>query len=120
MSSRYDAVYKRSIEDPEGFWAEAAEAVHWYEKWDNRSKPVSKGLSRRSCRVMRQLPKSAPAAPRSGKIQSFPLAPAIATPHDGARRGIGASHRFVIPAKFVLQRDRPVVAKLAAASGRDA
>ena len=34
MSSRYDAVYKRSIEDPEGFWAEAAEAVHWYEKWD--------------------------------------------------------------------------------------
>ncbi len=34
MSSRYDAVYKRSMEDPEGFWGEAAEAVHWYEKWD--------------------------------------------------------------------------------------
>ncbi|MEE8273113.1 MAG: propionyl-CoA synthetase [Alphaproteobacteria bacterium] len=34
MSSRYDAVYARSMEDPEGFWAEAAEAVHWYEKWD--------------------------------------------------------------------------------------
>ncbi|MCH7930563.1 MAG: propionyl-CoA synthetase, partial [Proteobacteria bacterium] len=34
MSSRYDAVYARSIEDPEGFWGEAAEDVHWYRKWD--------------------------------------------------------------------------------------
>ena len=24
----------RSIEDPEGFWAEAAEAITWYKKWD--------------------------------------------------------------------------------------
>ena len=34
MSSRYDAVYARSIDDPEGFWGEAAEDVHWYRKWD--------------------------------------------------------------------------------------
>ena len=34
MTSRYDEVYARSLEDPEGFWAEAAEAVHWYKKWD--------------------------------------------------------------------------------------
>ncbi len=34
MSSRYDAVYARSIEDPEGFWGEAAEDIHWYRKWD--------------------------------------------------------------------------------------
>jgi propionyl-CoA synthetase len=32
--SRYDAVYSRWREAPEGFWAEAAEAVHWYKKWD--------------------------------------------------------------------------------------
>ncbi len=31
----YDSVYKRSIEDREGFWAEEAENLHWYEKWDN-------------------------------------------------------------------------------------
>jgi len=31
---RYEAVFKRSIEDPEGFWGEAAEAIHWYKKWD--------------------------------------------------------------------------------------
>lgn len=30
----YDAVYKRSIEDPEGFWAEEAERLEWYKKWD--------------------------------------------------------------------------------------
>jgi propionyl-CoA synthetase len=32
--SRYDDVYERSINDPEAFWAEAAEAVHWYKTWD--------------------------------------------------------------------------------------
>jgi len=30
----YDAIYKRSIEDPEGFWGEAAEELHWFRKWD--------------------------------------------------------------------------------------
>ena len=34
MSGQYEAVYKRSIEDPEGFWAEAAEKIHWTKKWD--------------------------------------------------------------------------------------
>ncbi len=31
---KYDEVYRRSIEDPEGFWGEAAEAISWYKKWD--------------------------------------------------------------------------------------
>ena len=26
----YDGIYARSIEDPEGFWAEAAEGLHWF------------------------------------------------------------------------------------------
>lgn len=30
----YQEVYERSIREPEGFWAEAAEDVHWYKKWD--------------------------------------------------------------------------------------
>ena len=34
MSSRYDEVFNRSISDPEAFWAEAAEDVSWYKKWD--------------------------------------------------------------------------------------
>jgi propionyl-CoA synthetase len=34
MSSRFDQAYRRSIEDPEGFWAEAAEAIHWDKRWD--------------------------------------------------------------------------------------
>lgn len=34
MASNYEKVYSRSLEDPEGFWAEAAEDVHWYRKWD--------------------------------------------------------------------------------------
>ena len=29
----YEALYKRSIEDPEGFWAEAARELHWFKPW---------------------------------------------------------------------------------------
>ncbi|PYS40611.1 MAG: propionyl-CoA synthetase [Acidobacteria bacterium] len=34
MSNLYDSVYARSVDDPEGFWAEAADEIHWYRKWD--------------------------------------------------------------------------------------
>jgi propionyl-CoA synthetase len=30
----YEQLYQRSLTDRTGFWAEAAEAVHWYQKWD--------------------------------------------------------------------------------------
>ncbi len=32
----YDAIYNRSVEDPEGFWAEMAEEhLYWHKKWDS-------------------------------------------------------------------------------------
>jgi propionyl-CoA synthetase len=34
MSSRYDDIYRRSLSDPQGFWAEAAEAIDWTKRWD--------------------------------------------------------------------------------------
>jgi propionyl-CoA synthetase len=34
MEMKYDEVYARWRDNPEGFWAEAAEAVHWYKKWE--------------------------------------------------------------------------------------
>jgi len=34
MKGAYEHAYSRSIEDPEGFWAEAAEDVVWIKKWD--------------------------------------------------------------------------------------
>ncbi|MGI9332147.1 MAG: propionyl-CoA synthetase [Gammaproteobacteria bacterium] len=30
----YNELYRRSIDDAEGFWAEAARDVHWYKPWD--------------------------------------------------------------------------------------
>jgi hypothetical protein len=30
----YHDVYARWRDDPEAFWAEAGEAVHWYRRWD--------------------------------------------------------------------------------------
>jgi propionyl-CoA synthetase len=32
--SRYGEVYARWLNAPESFWAETAEAIHWYKKWD--------------------------------------------------------------------------------------
>ncbi|MCK5884957.1 MAG: AMP-binding protein, partial [Alcanivorax sp.] len=30
----YRAMYEKSIKEPEAFWAEAAEDLHWFKKWD--------------------------------------------------------------------------------------
>ena len=46
MGARYDEIYARSLRDPHGFWAEAAEALHWDQKWetvlDDSEKPFFK------------------------------------------------------------------------------
>ncbi|RMG42541.1 MAG: hypothetical protein D6732_00790, partial [Methanobacteriota archaeon] len=30
----YHALYRRSVEDPDGFWGEVAERLDWFKKWD--------------------------------------------------------------------------------------
>ena len=30
----YQAMYQKSIDDPDGFWSEVANDFHWYSKWD--------------------------------------------------------------------------------------
>ena len=34
MGSPFSEVYRRSLDDPEGFWAEAAESIDWDRRWD--------------------------------------------------------------------------------------
>ncbi len=34
MTKSYQELYNRSLNNPEEFWADAAEAVHWDKKWD--------------------------------------------------------------------------------------
>jgi propionyl-CoA synthetase len=34
MRGSYQEIYARSLQDPEGFWAEAAEALAWDRRWD--------------------------------------------------------------------------------------
>ena len=34
MSGRYAEVHARSLSDPESFWGEAAEAIHWTKRWE--------------------------------------------------------------------------------------
>ena len=31
--AEYQRMYQRSVEDPEGFWAEAARELHWFAPW---------------------------------------------------------------------------------------
>jgi acetyl-CoA synthetase len=31
---QYESLYRKSIEDPEAFWAEAAGELHWFKSWD--------------------------------------------------------------------------------------
>ena len=45
----YEGLYQKSIEDREGFWAEQAEHLEWYQKWDtvldDSNKPFYKWFS---------------------------------------------------------------------------
>ncbi|MDD1657970.1 MAG: hypothetical protein LUQ41_05845 [Methanomicrobiales archaeon] len=34
MPEPFEEVYRRFLEDPEGFWGDAARAVDWYRPWD--------------------------------------------------------------------------------------
>ena len=34
MTNPYIEAYQRSIEDPDGFWAEPARACHWFKPYD--------------------------------------------------------------------------------------
>ena len=34
MTDPYEIAHQQSIEDPDAFWAKAAEDCHWYKKWD--------------------------------------------------------------------------------------
>ncbi|MBD3217363.1 MAG: acetate--CoA ligase [candidate division Zixibacteria bacterium] len=34
-TDEYEKLYKHSLENPEEFWAEMAEELHWFRRWDN-------------------------------------------------------------------------------------
>ena len=34
MSNAYDEAYRKSLDDPEEFWAEAAKEIDWIKPWD--------------------------------------------------------------------------------------
>ena len=45
---RYAEMHARSLSDPQGFWGEAAESIHWDERWetvlDDSRAPFYRGL----------------------------------------------------------------------------
>ncbi len=49
MSAKFDTIYRRSIEDPNGFWGEAAGGIDWIQPWervlDDRKPPFYRWFS---------------------------------------------------------------------------
>ena len=43
---KYEAIYKRSVEDHEGFWADLANDVHWYRNFDSVLDKSNKHISK--------------------------------------------------------------------------
>jgi len=46
MTNPYEDAFQRSITDPEGFWGEIAQDVHWYKRWDQVLDSSNKPLYR--------------------------------------------------------------------------
>jgi propionyl-CoA synthetase len=46
MSNAYEAAYRRSLENPESFWGEAARHIHWEKTWDKVLDDTRKPLYR--------------------------------------------------------------------------
>jgi len=44
--SKYRAIYQRSLDDPAGFWGEAAAALHWDRPWDRVLDPDARPVPR--------------------------------------------------------------------------
>lgn len=44
-TKKYEDAYRRSLDDPEGFWAEVGAVVDWYKPWDkvldNNAQPLT-------------------------------------------------------------------------------
>ena len=57
MGDRFDPIYARSLADPEGFWADAAEALEWEQRWDrvlDNSRAVLSLVRRRAAQHLLQ------------------------------------------------------------------
>ena len=42
-ASEYEAMYRRSVDDPDGFWGDAAKELEWFEPWNRVSEGTGMG-----------------------------------------------------------------------------
>ncbi len=49
---QYEAMYRRSVEDPDGFWADIASSFYWKTKWETKDGKIhSENIDVRKGRV---------------------------------------------------------------------
>ena len=57
----YERIYRESVNDPEGFWGDVANDLHWFKKWDqafSNGMSVGEVVRRRAAKSFLQLPGS--------------------------------------------------------------
>ena len=114
---RFDEVYRRSLEEPEEFWAEAAAAIDWDEPWqrvlDDSRRALLPLVHRRPAQHLPQRarpPRRAAAAPTSSRsIYDSPVTDTVATFTYRELRDEVARFAGALAAQGVERGDRVIV-----------
>ena len=99
MTGEYAAIYRRSIEDPEGFWGEAAEALVWHKRWDrvldtHGFAPAREAWLARAARIGQQVTARLSGATVSGRMITVDESGAIVLDTATGRRHLPAADIF--------------------------
>src|SRR5690625_5153060 len=93
----FDEIYARSLRDPDGFWAEAAEAIEWDQRWervlDDRDAPHYRwfpGARLNTCHTALDLHVAEGRGEQLALIYDSPVTGSL------QRRGVGVGDRVVI------------------------
>ncbi len=114
--SVYAELFRRSLEDPGGFWGEAAEAVHWYQRWDrvldDSDKPYYRwfsGARVNTCYNALDLHVDAGRGQQAALIYDSPVTGTVRTFSYRELRDVVAAFAGVLAAHGVVHGDRVVI-----------
>jgi propionyl-CoA synthetase len=116
MSNAYENAYARSLKDPDGFWAAAAEDCYWYRKWDkvldDGNKPFYRwftGGITNTCYNALDLHVARGRGDRVALIYDSPVTDTITKYTYNQLRDLAARFAGVLTAQGVLKGDRVVI-----------
>jgi propionyl-CoA synthetase len=113
---RFDEIHRRSLEEPEGFWGEAAAAIDWDEPWervlDDSRAPLYRWFGRgrlNTCHNALDRHVDAGRAEQTALVYDSPVTGTVATFTYGELRGAVALFAGALAAQGVERGDRVIV-----------